>query len=43
MIVVSGIPVTVVLARDGHIARRLNGASEIIENVQGLLKESPPA
>ena len=37
---VSGIPVTYVIGRDGRIAERLNGASEIIETVQRVLKGS---
>ena len=37
---VSGIPVTYILSRDGHIASRLNGSAEIIEAVQHALAQS---
>ena len=38
---VSGIPVTLILTRDGRIGVRMPGAGEIIENVKKVLAESP--
>lgn len=37
---VSGIPVTYVIGRDGRIAERLNGASEIIDTVRRVLEHA---
>ena len=38
-----GIPVTFILTQDGHIALRLDGASDIIAAVQGMLATFTPA